>query len=200
MTKLQFILALNNKLSGLPQDDVEQRLNFYAEMIEDRMEEGITEEEAVSAIGSVDEIAAQIIADIPLAKIAKEKMKPKRRLKAWEVVLLAVGSPVWFSFLIAAFAVIFSLYVVLWSVIISFSAVFVSFIVCIIGVAAVGIGYALSGNLPAGFAMIGASVICAGMAIFAFYGCKVATKGTLLLTKKIGLWIKSWFIRKEEAV
>ena len=53
MTKLQFLLALHDKLTGLPRDEVEERLNFYSEMIEDRMEDGLSEEEAVAAIGSV---------------------------------------------------------------------------------------------------------------------------------------------------
>ena len=57
MTKLKFLLSLHDKLSDLPQNEVEERLSFYSEMIEDRMEEGVSEEEAVSARGSVDEIA-----------------------------------------------------------------------------------------------------------------------------------------------
>ena len=80
MTKLQFLLSLHNKLSGLPQNEIEERLNFYSEMIEDRIEDGLSEEEAVSEIGTVDEIAEQIVSDIPLTKIAKEKIKPKRRI------------------------------------------------------------------------------------------------------------------------
>ena len=87
MTKQEFMANLRAKLSGLPTQDVEDRLSFYCEMIDDRTEEGLSEEEAVSAIGSVDEVVSQIIADIPLAKIAKEKIKPKRRLWAWEIVL-----------------------------------------------------------------------------------------------------------------
>lgn len=39
MTKLQFLMALHEKLSGLPRE--EERLSFYSEMIEDRMEEGL---------------------------------------------------------------------------------------------------------------------------------------------------------------
>ena len=48
MTKIQFIMDLYEKLSGLPQDDVDERLNFYSEMIDDRIEDGKTEEEAIS--------------------------------------------------------------------------------------------------------------------------------------------------------
>ena len=74
MSKQEFLVQLRKGLSGLPQDDIEERLTFYSEMIDDRMEEGFSEEEAVSQIGSVDEIVSQIIADIPIMKIAKEKI------------------------------------------------------------------------------------------------------------------------------
>jgi len=199
MTKHKFLLSLQDRLSGLPQDDIEERLNFYSEMIEDRMEEGLSEEEAVSAVGSVDEIAAQTVADIPLAKIVKEKVKPKRRMKVWEIVLLALGSPIWLSLLIAAFAVILSLCVSLWSVIISLWVVFVSVVGCSIGGIIAGVGFTLGGNGLTGIAVIGAGIICAGLAIFLFYGCKAATKGTLLLIKKTVLWMKNCFIKREEA-
>ena len=74
MTKLRFLLLLQDRLSGLPQDDVEERLNFYSEMIDDRIEDGLSGEEAVAEIGLVEEIVAQIKADIPLSKFMKEKM------------------------------------------------------------------------------------------------------------------------------
>ena len=50
MTKQEFLSGLKAKLSGLPQEDVEERLGFYAEMIEDYTEEGLSEEEAVEKI------------------------------------------------------------------------------------------------------------------------------------------------------
>lgn len=199
MTKLQFLLALHEKLAGLPRNEVEEWLNFYSEMIEDRMEDGIAEEEAVAAVGSLDDIAAQITADIPLVKIVKEKIKSKRRMKAWNVILLAVGSPIWVSLLIAAVAVVFSLYVSLWAVVISFWAAFASFIVGCVGALTFAIGYCLSGNLPAGLVLIAAGCICASLAIFLFYGCKIATKGTARLAKIIVLAVKKSFTKREGA-
>ena len=46
-------------------------------------------------------------------------MRPRRQLKAWEIVLLVLGSPLWLSLGLAAIAVIFAFYVVLWSVSVS---------------------------------------------------------------------------------
>ena len=62
---------------------------------------------------------------------------------------------------------------------------------------AAGIGFAISLNSLGGVALIGAGLVCAGLAIFLFYGCKEATKGTALLTQKIALGIKKCFVGKE---
>ena len=199
MTKLQFLFALHDKLSALPQDDIEERLSFYGEMVEDRMEEGLSEEDAVSAAGSVHEIVNQIVADIPIAKIVKERTRPKRRLSAGKILLLALGSPIWFPLGIAGFAVILSLYVSLWAVIISLWAVFASFVGCAFGCLVAGIVFAVFGNGLVGIAVIGGALVCAGIAILWFFGCKAGTKGALLLTKNIVPWIISLFVKKEEA-
>lgn len=198
MNKQDFIASLRASLSGLPKQDVEDRLNFYSEMIDDRIEEGLTEQEAVLAIGSVTTVSSQIIADIPLSKIAKEKIKPKRGLRAWEILLLALGSPIWLSLLIAAFAVVFSLYVSVWSVIISLWAVFASLVAFVAGGIIAGIIFIVVGNVLTGVCMIGTALVCAGLSIFSFFGCKAATKGLLCLTKKLALGIKKCFVKKEE--
>lgn len=194
MTKMEFILSLNERLAGLPKKEIEERLNFYSEMIEDRMEEGLSEEDAVSAVGNVDGIAEKIMADFSPTK----KQKPKGKLKVWEIVLLVLGSPIWLSLLIAAFAIVLSLYVSLWSVIISQWAVFGSLIGGAFCGITVGVGFALDGNALTGIAMIGAGLVCAGLTILIFFACKFATKGTVLLTKKIVMWIKTLFTKKEE--
>lgn len=200
MTKIQFLLELNDKLCGLPQADIEERLNFYSEMIEDRMEEGLSEEQAVQAIGSTDDIVAQILDETPLVKIAREKIKPNRRLKAWETVLLAVGAPVWFSLAVAAIAVLLALYVSLWAVIISLWAVFASVCGGIIGGLVGGTIVAVTRNMYAGLALVAAGVVCAGLAVFVFLGCKAVSNATVSLTKKMVLGIKNRCVGKEKAV
>lgn len=199
MNKQEFLARLGKGLSGLPKDDIDERLTFYSEMIDDRMEDGIPEETAIGEIGTVDEIVAQAIADIPLGKLVKEKITPKKKLKAWEIVLLALGSPIWLSLAIALLSVILSLYVVLWSLLISLWAVFVSVAACGLAGTAAGAYFAVSGNGLTGIAVIGAGIVCAGLAIFMFFGCKAASKGILFLTEKLAIGIKNGFIKKEGA-
>ena len=180
MTKLDFLLKLHEALGDLPQDEVKERLRFYSEMIEDRMEDGLPEEEAVLGIGTVEEVAAQIRAEVPLAKTAEEKIerkRQKRRLHGWEIILLILGSPLWLTLLLSAFAVILSLYVSLWAVVISLWAVFVSVAVCAAAGVLAGLWFALFGNRLTGIAMLGGGAVCTGLAMFLFYGCKAVTGG-----------------------
>ena len=196
MCKQAFLDELRERLTGLPQEDIEERMAFYAEMIDDRIEDGLSEEEAVAAIGSVEEIVSQIIAETPITKLVKARMRREKRLPAWTIVLLAVGSPIWLALLIAAFAVVLSLYVVLWSVVASLWSVFAALAASALGCLAGGIVLACGGYVPSGLVCIAAALVCAGLSIFAFYGCKAATKGGGWLTKKLALFIKTCFIRK----
>ena len=196
MNKQIFLSELRTRLSGLPQEDIEERLGFYEEMIDDRMEDGCSEEEAVAGVGSIDEIVSQILADYPLSKLVKEKVKPKHKLRAWEIVLLILGSPIWLCLLIAAFVVIFALYVVLWALIVVLWAVEISLMISVLACVAGAVILAVQGQGLLGLATLGAG--CAGLSIFLFFGCKGATKGAAILTKKIALGIKSLFIGKGE--
>ncbi len=199
MNKQEFLEKLSTGLSGLPQEDAQERINFYSEMIDDRIEEGMTQEQAIAEIGDVDEIISQIIAEVPLAKLVKQKIKQKRNFKFWEVLCIALGAPIWLSLLISAFSVIISLYAVVWCAIISLWAVFASLVGCAFAGVIAGVVIILGGKTLSGVAMIGAGIACAGLCIFAFFGCKAATNGTILLTKKIVLSIKNCFVKKEAA-
>lgn len=198
MSKQDFLQQLRNGLNGLPKEEIEDRVNFYSEMIDDRMEEGLSEEDVVAEIGPVDRIISQIVEDIPLTKYIKEKITPKRKLSTWEIVLLVLGSPIWLSLLIALASVVFSVYMALWAVVISLWAVFGSFIACGFSGVIVGIGYIIGGHGLTGIVMISAGLTCAGVSIFLFYGCKLATNGIIAILKKFILWIKRLFINKEE--
>ena len=195
MRKQEFLERLGRRLSGLPQKDMEERLAFYGEMIDDRMDEGLPEEEAVAAVGDVDEIAAQILADTPATLPAKEQTKPKSAPEVWLLVLLILGAPLGLS----AVSVVLSVYISWWAVIISLWAVFGSLIAAAVGALIAGIVLLCIGQTMPGVAMLAGSMICAGVSIFSFFGCKAVTKGTAWLTKKLVQMIKNLFVKKEDA-
>lgn len=199
MNKREFLDKLGNGLSGMPKSDIEERLNFYGEMIDDRMDEGISEEEAVSMVGSAEEIAEQINSENTNIKKAKKNAGTKSKLKAWKIVLICLGSPIWISLAAAAFAIFVSVYAVIWSVMIALWAVPVSLAACLPMGIFILITQCIAGNVLSGLALLGIGIAASGISIFATYGCIWTTKGTWALSKLIVLWIRSWFIGKENA-
>ncbi|MDE7246225.1 MAG: hypothetical protein K2O18_19935, partial [Oscillospiraceae bacterium] len=65
MTRVQFLNDLYKRISSLPEDQAEQHLTYYAEMLADRIEEGMSEEEAVASMEPVDVIVQRIFEDSP---------------------------------------------------------------------------------------------------------------------------------------
>lgn len=63
MNKYEFLAEIRKRLGGLSKEDIDRSLDYYREMVEDRMEDGLTEEEAVAALGPIEDIVAQIFAD-----------------------------------------------------------------------------------------------------------------------------------------
>ena len=95
MNKQEYLSAIRVRIPKMPTEDMERFIAYYSEMIDDRMEDGMTEEEAVAMMDTPDDAVDQILEDTPLSKIVKQKIKPTHRLRAWEIVLIVLGSPVW---------------------------------------------------------------------------------------------------------
>ena len=195
MTKKEFLSTLQDKLSNLPRKDTAERISFYEEMINDRMEEGLSEEEAIADIGTVDEIYDQFVAELPLIKIITNKLTPKKRLSGGKIAIIASTSIVWFPLLISFFAIMLSLYAVLCSVAISVWAVFISLAASAPAGIVCGIAGIFGGNICQGLMFIGLGLILAGIAIFAFYGSLYMTKGSIALTKKTVIGIKNLIVK-----
>ena len=70
MKKQEFLAELWKQLSDAPKEDVERSLDYYTEMIEDRIEAGMSEEEAVADIGSPKDAAKQIMDELPKTRPA----------------------------------------------------------------------------------------------------------------------------------
>ena len=52
MDKESYLARLREALRGLPEADIAESLAYYTELIEDRMEEGLSEAEAVAGLPS----------------------------------------------------------------------------------------------------------------------------------------------------
>ena len=194
MSKEQFLKELRSKLNGLPQKDVDDRISFYSEMIDDRIDEGKSEEEAVAEIGSVDSVVSDIAKDTPLTTLVKERIKPKREVRAWEIILLILGFSLWFPLVLVAFILCLVAYLLIWVFVIVAYALELGFIAGAIGGIVIFFIYLAGGEFNIMY--IGFSLMSVGAAILMFFGCIGVTKLTIKLSKAIFTGIKSSIIKK----
>jgi uncharacterized membrane protein len=195
MNKGQFLANLRAALSRLPQSEVEQSLAFYAEMIDDRVEDGMSEEDAVAQLGDIHAIANQIISETPL--IPRTVAKAKTGSKTLNVVLLIVLSPIWVPLAIALGATVLSIYLSIWVVIFALWVVFASLILGGLALLAATVYFLVFGYPLSALLVAGVGLICIGIGIFFFFGVFAATKGLFKLTQLFARKIRSLFVRQE---
>lgn len=137
MTTDEYIAELTRLLYSLPNQEREEAVAFYRESIADRMDDGLSEEEAVASMGSPAEAACAILSNraesAPVDDVSDEAPEPIpdqpsfwQRLKhgqltPFEWVGVVLGSVIWLPLLAAAFgvavgaaAVVLSLYLCVW--------------------------------------------------------------------------------------
>lgn len=198
MNKAQFLSAIQMKIQGLPQSDIEKSLDYYAEMLDDRIEEGMTEEQAVAALGSVDEIVAQILTDIPLPRLVQEKVRPRRALRAGEIILLILGSPVWLPLVLTGIALFLTAYLVLWTAVaVLYTLDFSALLSGVAGVFSI-FPFALSGNLLQGVFLVGVGLVAIGIGLLFLFVCNKVAVLILRGSKWLLLRIKYAFVGKGE--
>ena len=198
MRKQDFIKELRLNLSFLPKEEIDDRISFYSELIDDKIEEGVKEEDAIKSIGSIDEIINQIIDEMPLSKIAKDKIKQKRKLSVLEIALIIVGSPIWLSLLLSLIAVLFSLYIIGWSIVISIWAILISLIAVLVAGIVLTIISLFSNIYIVALSYLGATLVILGLTILMHYVCKIITRLYIKLTKLIVLSIKKKMLKRGE--
>ena len=182
MTKQEFLTNLQSSISVLPKEDVVKYIEYYSEMIDDRIEEGVLEEDAVNAIGSYNIIAEQILKDNGIVSPIKENNKNGDALKT---TLIAVGSPLWIALVVVGLSVAITVIVSAYAVIISLWACAVAFSVSAVAGVIVGIITMVAHDFYLGITLLGADIALSGVAILFFIGCKYLTKCVIYLTNKL---------------
>ena len=120
MNKTQFCALLGNKLKPyLSPKEMYKTINFFEEMIDDRVDEGLSEEQAVSQLGNIDDIVGQILDEHNIKKRQKKlvwRFIPQKTPSAANIIIAILLFPIWItifslvaSFFIAFVSLIFSL-------------------------------------------------------------------------------------------
>lgn len=174
MNKEEFLNRLREALKGLPAAETEKSALYYAEILDDRMEDGMSEVEAVASLGAPEEVAENLKLELPLGTLVRSKMSGSG-MGAGTVVLLVLGSPVWLPLLLAGLAVALSLAVSLWAIVLSLWTVVLALMLTL-SLSVVGAAMKWA-NFPAeAVFLLGAACVSGGLAIPAFFFMRKATE------------------------
>ena len=197
MTKADFLQLLERALAQLPEEERRANLEYYSELLDDMLEEGMTEAEATAKLGSPSQIAQNILQEVPLGKLVSTRMKPKSGWTPLAIVLAVVGSPVWVPLLLAGVAVVLALFVSIWALGFAAVAVVIALAVAVVAAPIFAVRAAVM-TLPLGLMLLGAGLVLLGLCVLgglmAVELCKLLWQLTVWLAHKI----KGLFIRKEE--
>lgn len=193
MKKDEFLNRLSGALSPLEKMERIRTVQYYRESIDDRIEEGVDEEQAVSEMEDIGTIATRTLEDAAVRGMLKKEGRPV------STALIILGFPVWLPILAALAAVLLSMYVVAWSVIISLFAVVAALgLSGVAGIFAMCL-YAGTHFITALF-LLGAGFICAALGIGLFFPSLALAKWLIAGTGNVtvSIWNKL-FRRKGEA-
>ncbi|HPJ02817.1 MAG TPA: DUF1700 domain-containing protein [Candidatus Limiplasma sp.] len=194
MKKHEFLQELLRRLSQLPSEERDKAYTFYAEIIDDSMEDGISEEEAVQKLGSIDEIVERIAAETPMVSLIRARAGRKPRSRG-RITLLVLGFPVWFPVLLSVACVVLTLFLVAWTLVLVLWVVLAALAAAIIGGLAWLFLYAELGVRLLG---LGGAMACAGSAILLYPACVWVTKQFARLTRQLWTKGKSALMNKGE--
>ena len=199
MSKADFLRLLERALAQLSEEERQKNLEYYSELLDDMMEEGMTEAEATAKLGSPSQIAQSILQEMPLGKLVSTRMKPKSGWTPLAIVLAVVGSPIWVPLLLAGAAVVLALFVSIWALGFAAIAVVIGLAVAVVAAPIIAIRAAAM-TLPLGLMLLGAGLVLLGLCVLgglmAVELCKLLWQLTVWLCHKV----KGLFIRKEENV
>ena len=101
MNKSEFLNKLDKDLSCLSYEEKIGIIDYYKEIIEDKIEAGMCEAGAVESVGSIEEIVKQ--ATLENEEPPEKAGETKKLEKRWIIILIA-GSPLLIPLLAAALA------------------------------------------------------------------------------------------------
>ncbi len=200
MTKIEFINTVKSELRGYPEDEIIKSLSFYTESIDDRMEDGMDEEKAVSELGDISDIIRNMKLTMPISVLAKTRIKESKEKsgnKTIWIILAIAGFPIWLPLSLAFAAVALAVYITIWALIAAlFACEFafgVSGAVCLV----YSFIHMITVSWTGGTAIAGGSLFLLGLFVILLKPVINLSKALVKLTVSFVKQIKRLFIGKE---
>lgn len=200
MNKEDFLLELRKRLGHISKKEKEKCIKYYDEIISDRVEDNMTEEQAVEALGDIDKIVENITKDLPLSSlvICKIGNTINKQKDLTTLLLIILGFPLWFPLLVSFLSVILAIYISIIAVVIAFYAIAVGFSLGGIFSLIVGLLFLFKEPFYYTLCTLGISFTLIGLGFILFKPFTYLAKLILSSLKFLIRKIKLIFIRKKE--
>lgn len=168
MNKREFLNDLDSKLDFLTEEERNKTINYYSEIIEDRIESGASEEEAVLQTESTEVIAKKLMTENNTQKNTSEKVLDfidklfEKHGYLFMLVIAILSIPLWTPILGGVLGLVCAIFLLLFGMI-AFGAV--GSVISLI----LAISY-ITQSLLYTISTLGASMFCAGFAILVTIG------------------------------
>ena len=196
MNKQEYLTQLRAALACLPEGEIEESVAFYTEMIDDRVADGLTEEEATAQLDDPKAAARAIIADLPVVPRTVVRTKQRNRALYWTLVIL--GSPLWLTLLLAAGMLVLAGLLTIWCLILGLWLLAAG----LLAGGPLGIGvclWALAVGQPAyGVFELGSGLLCFGLGLFCLHGAVAASKTLMQVSRQWIAKAKAPFVKVKE--
>ncbi|MBQ6143103.1 MAG: DUF1700 domain-containing protein [Clostridia bacterium] len=198
MNKAEFLNDLKFKLNFLSEEEREKTLNYYNEIIEDRIESGMSEEKAVSQMEST--------------KVISEKLKPKENIQKttsekildfidtlltkhgylFMLAILIFSFPIWSPIVATVLTFIAGILIFIGVVLLFIFLMIATGAICTVAGLIIGISF-LTQSLLSAIAALGISMIFAGITILLTIGTIKIINGISIVFTKISNLFKNGY-------
>lgn len=191
MKKDEFMKLLKKNITSMKKKDREEILEYYEEIILDKMESGLTEQDAVKDLGNPEAVAQKILKENATKDKCSEELFEKTIPASStfvKVILFLIACPI---LLPLAFAIVILL-LSFWIIIVCFY--FTAIMLGIAGIIHFPFSiFLLFTSPPHGILQLGICLSFVGFGIFLFLGTEYLMRLAVRITKSFGQFVPKFF-------
>lgn len=178
MTKDSYLKELRDNLYQIPQEEVNNIIQYYAEYFDEAGADNV--QNVIRDLGSPKQLADKVTADYFGGNMPEVELKSKKHINVWLIVAAVLGAPLWIPLVLAALIVALALVIVMFALVVSFGAIVLA---CAIG--GVVMSFAsfavMFSDAATGILLLGIGLVCLSITILMVF----ATIGIVILIKKL---------------
>ncbi len=166
MSREKYLKELETRLKKLPQDEIDEALNYYREYFDEAGEEN--SELVIKKLGSPAQVARHILAEYATKELAEHPESAKKSISAiWFILLAILASPIALPIVIVIISMVFTLVILCAAFLFTFLTLIIS--LAFAGVVSIIAGFSvITQHWQTSLFYIGAGLTATGIGILLF--------------------------------